>query len=60
MTQNQPEEGDEGALRLAGREDGEGNSPQELYRRSCGGILIITREGILGENEVDELRDLGV
>lgn len=31
-----------------------------LQCRSCGGILMITRGGILRENEGDELRDLGV
>lgn len=39
---------------------GEGNSTQEWQCRSCGGILMITRGGILRENEGDELRDLGV
>lgn len=53
------QEGDEGhpGWRGGGAEE---NSPQELQCRSCAGILMITRGGILRDNEGDELRDLGV
>lgn len=40
--------------------EGENFSLRELQYRDSKGILIIMRTKILGEKEVDELRDLGV
>lgn len=66
MTQNQLEGGGSGALKMegetvAGREGERISITAGVTVRNSRGILIIMRgKKILRENELDELRDLGV